>query len=125
MSAAAVLKKVRNAYPDAFTGLPGPKLKLVEKAVIYASQVGEDQGYLSSEEFSALMMAELGKTELTPGDFLRAYRNREDLTQATLAKRTRIPQANLSAMESGKRPIGVKTAKMLAKILGCRYQRLL
>lgn len=61
----------------------------------------------------------------TPAGSLRAYRYREDLTQAQLAKKTGIAQGHISAMERGKRTIGAKTAKRLAKVLNCRVDRIL
>jgi transcriptional regulator with XRE-family HTH domain len=41
-----------------------------------------------------------------------------------LAQRARIPQSNISAMEKGVRPIGLKSAKKLARILHCNYKKL-
>lgn len=61
----------------------------------------------------------------TPAGALRAYRYREDLTQAQLAKKTGIAQGHISAMERGKRAIGIKSAKTLAKALNCRWEKLL
>ena len=61
----------------------------------------------------------------TPAGALRTYRNREGLTQAQLAKKTGIAQGHISAMERDKRAIGIKSAKTLAKVLSCRWERLL
>ncbi len=55
---------------------------------------------------------------------LRGARLREDLFQKALAKRCGISQENLSKMENGKRPIGEKVAKKLAKALRISYQLL-
>jgi ribosome-binding protein aMBF1 (putative translation factor) len=52
-----------------------------------------------------------------PGAILRGARYREGLTQKQLAEFTGIPQRHISEMEHGKRPIGKKNAKMLAKAL--------
>jgi transcriptional regulator with XRE-family HTH domain len=52
-----------------------------------------------------------------PGAILRGARHREGLTQQQLAELTGIPQRHLSEMEHGKRPIGKKNAKILAKVL--------
>ena len=124
MTASAILKKVRRAYPEAFKELPKPKLKLVENAILYASKLSSTDELLSESEHQALMQEITGKTDLTPGDRLKAYRLREDLSQSDLAKRCKIPQANISAMEAGKRPIGVQTAKRFAKAFGCDYRQL-
>lgn len=56
---------------------------------------------------------------------LRAYRNREDLTQRDLAERVGIPHRHISEMENGKRVIGKEMAKRLAEVLGADYRALL
>lgn len=56
---------------------------------------------------------------------LRAYRNREDLTQRELAERVGIPQRHISEMENGKRVIGKEMAKRFADVLGVDYRALL
>ena len=61
----------------------------------------------------------------TSAGALKAYRLREDLTQAQLAMKTGIAQSHISAMERGKRTIGIKSAKTMAKALNCRWERLL
>lgn len=48
---------------------------------------------------------------------LRGARYREGISQKELAKRCGISQENLSRMENGKRAIGEKVAKKLAKTL--------
>lgn len=56
---------------------------------------------------------------------LRAYRNREGLTQKQLSERTGIPQHHISEMENGKRTIGKERARKLAEQLHCDYRQLL
>jgi DNA-binding XRE family transcriptional regulator len=56
---------------------------------------------------------------------LRAYRNREGLTQKQVAELTGIPQHHISEMENGKRSIGKERAKKLAEALHCDYRQLL
>jgi predicted transcriptional regulator len=60
----------------------------------------------------------------TPAGALRAYRVREELTQGELAAKTGIAQGHISEMEKRKRSIGVRSAKMLAKALNCRWEQL-
>lgn len=60
----------------------------------------------------------------TPGGALRAYRLREDMTQQEFAQKAKIKQSHLSEMENNQRPIGMKMAKKLARILNCDYRRL-
>jgi DNA-binding XRE family transcriptional regulator len=91
---------------------------LIEEAAIIASR-----DTLSSEETAKLfklMVPDSGK----PSAALRAYRNRSDLTQTELSKKTGIPQPHLAAMETGKRPIGLAVAKKLALALGVDYKKL-
>lgn len=61
----------------------------------------------------------------TPAGALRAYRLREGLTQAQLAEKTGIAQSHISSMEKGRRAIGIKSAKTLAKVLNCKWEKLL
>jgi len=56
---------------------------------------------------------------------LRAYRNREGLTQKQLTELTGIPQHHISEMENGKRSIGKERARRLAEALHCDYRQLL
>jgi len=56
---------------------------------------------------------------------LRAYRNREGLTQKRLAQLTDITQRQISEMENGKRSIGNDQARILAEALHCDYRQLL
>jgi ribosome-binding protein aMBF1 (putative translation factor) len=56
---------------------------------------------------------------------LRGARYREGLTQKKLAKLCGISQENLSRMENGKRVIGEKVARKLAKVLHIDHHLLL
>jgi len=124
MSRSSLLKAIKKAYPELET-LSKPKLKVVEDAIVYASQLGQHDDLLTNEEHNSLMEKITPKGGLTPYAMLRAYRLRADLTQSELAQKAGIPQANISAMESGKRPIGIHSAKKLAHILKCDYKRFL
>ena len=59
------------------------------------------------------------------GIYLAGARHREGLTQRELADKTGIPQRHLSEMENGKRTIGKKSAKLLAKVLNADYRAFL
>src|SRR5271155_5139 len=50
------------------------------------------------------------------GVLLRGTRHREGLTQADMAKKIGVTQADLSKMESGKRPIGKILARRIEKV---------
>lgn len=56
------------------------------------------------------------------GTYLSGARHREGLTQRQLAGKTGIKQHHISEMENGKRPIGKKNAKALAKALDTDYR---
>jgi transcriptional regulator with XRE-family HTH domain len=80
---------------------------------------------LSESDHRKLLEEMTGTETLTPGQRLKAYRLREEFSQVELAKRCGIPQANISAIEAGRRPIGIQTAKKLAKTLNCDYRQLI
>ncbi len=56
------------------------------------------------------------------GVYLSGARHREGMTQRVLADKSGIPQRHISEMENGKRPIGKKNAKALAKVLNADYR---
>lgn len=60
--------------------------------------------------------------DMGPGNILRGMRRREDLTQVRLAEEIGTTKANISAMETGKRPIGKTMAERLAKALNTSYK---
>lgn len=51
------------------------------------------------------------------GLLLRGMRYRENMSQKELAKRSRVSQNEISKIENGKRTVGEKVAKRLAKAL--------
>src|SRR5262245_8205318 len=59
------------------------------------------------------------------GMVLRGARFRENMSQKELAKRSGISQENISRIENGKRSVGEKVAKKLAKALKIDYMLLL
>ncbi len=124
MTSAALLKKVKELYPEAFDELSKKKLRLLESAILYASKFALSKDVLTEDQHQKLLSKITGKKVLSAGDKLKAYRMREDLTQEQLAKKAKIPQANISAMEAGKRAIGIHSAKKLAEILNCNFRQL-
>ncbi len=60
--------------------------------------------------------------ENLPGNILAGARDREGITQKELSNLTGIPQAHISQMENGKRPIGPVIAKKLGKALNIGYK---
>ena len=124
MSPRSVLNQVKERYP-ALTKLPALQLKLVEMAILYARDLVEDGDILSDKEHKDLLREVGPRGGLTPGKRLRAYRLREGLNQEQLAKKSGISQANISAMERDRRPIGLSVSKRLASVLNFNYKRFL
>lgn len=121
MSPVQVIKTVKERFPE-LQKLSKAEFKVVEKAIVYAAQL---QDLVGDAKHRELMKKIEGKGGITPANSLKAYRLRSDLTQQELAKRSGISQANISAMEHGRRPIGLNASKKLAKILDCDYRKLI
>jgi plasmid maintenance system antidote protein VapI len=62
------------------------------------------------------------REEDLPGVSLLGARTKEGMTQTRLSELIGIPQRHLSMMEHGKRPIGKKNARLLAKVLKVDYR---
>lgn len=56
-------------------------------------------------------------TSVSPAEMLRTLRELQGISQAELSKLTKIPQSNLSALETGARQIGRERAILLARAL--------
>ena len=76
----------------------------------------EEDEYVDSE--SSEWFKEM-KANWHVGDTLQVRRKNRLLTQKQLSEMTGISVPNISAMESGKRNIGAKTARILANALNC------
>ena len=59
---------------------------------------------------------------IKPSDYLKEQRKRMRFTLEKLSSLTGIAVSNLSALESGKRPLGIITAKKIAKALKIHYK---
>lgn len=68
------------------------------------------------------MFAKLDKKLTKAGSLLKGLRTREGLSQIVFAEKIALSQANLSAMENGRRPIGKTVAKRIQKIFGVDYR---
>ncbi len=100
-------------------------LKTIKKVLALHEKLKneDDDELVSIDEMKTFMDNLLG--ERTVGDAIRAYRNREEITQKELAIKSRIKRQHISEIERGERNIGVATAKKLAKALNCNYKSLL
>lgn len=66
------------------------------------------------------------KAKMIPGDYLRIYRENKSLTQGKLGELLGgVPRQHISNMERGHRPISLKMARKLAKILNAPLEKLL
>ena len=59
------------------------------------------------------------RTRLSVGESVRILRELQELSQNELSRRSRIPQATLSAIENARVKLGVERAKVLARTLKC------
>lgn len=114
------LTKKRRTDKDMVTVSVSVHRKNVSKIKEYARLIeeGPERNYSVAEVFPEF----IGREQQIA---IRAYRNREDLTQRQLSKLTDIPQRHISEMENGKRPIGKEMAKRLSEVLKCDYRLLL
>ena len=122
MSIKNIEKSIFEKHPELLTLLPKQVRllrKIIEEAVILSSKE-ETLDRTETEAYFKDLVPDTGK----PSAALRAYRKRLDLTQHQLSKKTKIPQPHISAMESGKRQIGLIAAKKLAKALRIDYKKL-
>ncbi len=92
------------------------KQQLPDLEVMDYDDEEDDEEFIDSE--SSDWYREMQK-KMTPGIILRIRRENKCLTQTQLSEITGIAVPNISLMESGKRNIGVRTAKKLAKALSC------
>lgn len=59
------------------------------------------------------------RVAVSVGDSVRIVRELQGLTQSELARRTKIPQSTISAIENDHVNLGVERAKVLARVLRC------
>lgn len=107
--------------------MPGKKKKLsfvsekhLHKLEAFLEKYGQDES-TPWEELAYERITKYKKAGLA----LRGARYRMGISQKELAKRCGISQENISKMESGKRSIGEKVAKKLAKALRIDFELLI
>jgi ribosome-binding protein aMBF1 (putative translation factor) len=91
--------------------------------VLLKGAVRDDAEVILADESEAIR--KIDKKYSRPGACLQGARLKEGLSQVALAKKLGVPQTNVSAMELGKRPIGKKMAKRIAKVLNIDYRTFL
>lgn len=82
----------------------------------------EDKSKSSSRVLPEDIFLSIEKKYSKAGVMLKGTRYREGLTQTEMAKKLKVTQADLSKMESGKRPIGKIIAKRIEKEFGVNYR---
>ena len=90
----------------------GPELSLVE-----------DDGDNLVDAFETQWYKEM-KVKMTPGTYLRIYRENKGLTQLQLGEALGgIPRQHISNMEHGRRSISLKMARRLSSLLGAPIEK--
>ena len=116
--AAVVLKR----HPELKKEFNAKQMRILKQTIEEALALSS-RDVLSSKETDRIFkqyVPDTGKASAA----LRAYRKRLGWTQRKLAEASEIPQPHIAAMESGKRPIGLASAKKLGLALGVDYRKL-
>jgi DNA-binding XRE family transcriptional regulator len=126
MSAHTKTHRTRKAF-EVVLKLPGKKIR---HSFIPIESAGHFESLLNKYEKSdSLDWEVLAKDSIAKhkqaGMVLRGARYRENMSQKELATRSGVSQDNISRIENGKRSIGEKVAKKLAKPLKINYKLLL
>lgn len=103
-------------------GQKRPRIYLVpkEQAIGLAQVLSpfEMEDWIPAEEVFPILKDKAKR----PATVLQGIREREQLSQESLARKAKIPQSHISAMERGTRPIGKKIAQKLGKALNVDYR---
>ncbi|MBT4504372.1 MAG: helix-turn-helix transcriptional regulator [Gemmatimonadetes bacterium] len=98
--------------------IPSKLISLLEEEFGENLQIAEESDEEKVNIFGTDWFQEI-KTQTTPGDNLKIYRENHSLTQAKLGELLGgIPRQHISNMERGIRPISIKNARKLAEIFG-------
>ncbi|MGK5086584.1 helix-turn-helix transcriptional regulator [Bdellovibrionota bacterium FG-2] len=87
-------------------------------SLIREHEVKQDDQLISADEVFKSLYEKYGKV----GTVIRGARAKEGLTQTELAKKLGGTQADISQMETSKRPVGKKMAHRLAEIFETDYR---
>lgn len=127
MSEHMKMHPIKNKTCEVIVRIPGKKSVL---SYIPIENVKNLEAFLSKyEESESVDWTVVAKDSIAKhkqaGMVLRGARFRENMTQKELAKRSGVSQDNISRIENGKRVVGEKVAKKLAKPLKINYLLLL
>lgn len=98
-------------------------LRLIKKVVSIYEVIKNEDDLVSFEDTQSFLHESLG--EIKVSEKIKAFRDREGLSQRELAKKSNLKQQHISEIERDIRPVGVGTAKKLANALNCDYRSLL
>ncbi len=123
MSAHMKTRHIKDDFLEVFLKFPGKKTR---HSYIPIESIERFEAILSEyEESDSIDWRVVAKDSLAKhkkaGVVLRGARGRENMTQKELAKRSGVSQENISRIENGKRVVGEKLAKKLAKPLKINY----
>lgn len=108
-----LMYKVIVEFPDKIKTTSFIPEKALLKLEEFLETYSDEEKTYPWEELASSRLKKYKKSGLA----LRGARFREGLTQKDLAKRSGVSQENISKMENGKRGIGEKVARRLAKAL--------
>ena len=89
--------------------------------VIEQYKISDEEDYMSVEDVFSDLTDKYGE----PGVLLKGLRFREGLSQNEFAKKINMSQANLSAIENGRRAIGKVLAKRISEAFDVDYKMFL
>jgi DNA-binding XRE family transcriptional regulator len=90
----------------------------IPKSVFEQYRVGLACSELTTDDVFATLIQETSE----PAVLLRGLRTREGMTQVQFAECIGVTQANLSAMENGRRAIGKELARRIEAEFGLNYR---
>ncbi|MBN22867.1 MAG: hypothetical protein CL678_16390 [Bdellovibrionaceae bacterium] len=123
MSVAVKTRRAEKKMVEVRIGNKRPRLYLVPQSKTRGIESLLSE-YLAEENESVSLddaFQHLNDKYSKQGNVLCGLRLKKGLTQAALAKKVGTSQANIAAMENGKRAIGKAMAQKLANALGTKY----
>ena len=113
----AVVKTPRIDISIRGAAIPPKLLDVLREEYGAALQLAEESGEELVDAFETDWYKDI-KEKMTPGAYLRIYRENKKMTQAELGKALGgIPRQHISNMEHGRRSISLKMARKLSTIL--------
>ncbi len=96
---------------------------------ILQEEYGQELNFIEDDDEELVNVVETQwykniKAKMTPGSYLKIYRENKGITQAKMGKMLGdVPRQNISGMERGTRPISLKMARKLSEILGVPLEK--